>query len=542
MRRFMAHDSTDLVLPREGIVTITGENGAGKSTFIEAVAWSCWGKTLRGDVPWRGDAKEPCYASALIDDDLEVRRERKGAKTELDFDSAGTEFPSKTKGQAVLDTILGSYDLWRRSHVFSSSDATHFTLATDADRKRLIEAFLGTDRFDPALAACRDDLKAATARLTAATSKHGLATARLEGEKRSLAESTAALEAAPPLAPFPVSPGKQVAEFDALIAAAKKEIFAIEQRLREADRAGGSDEAVARSAQVMLDRLKAAACPTCSQPIPGDLRLKLTRDVAAAQASAAIAKKKANVGRAELEAAIDELSDELAAVQAKRTERSTAVRLEQQAQAEVDRAHRGRQLLTVAVKRATEDIARLKREMVDLEEAIDEATGDVAELSEVEKVLGLKGVRAHILGDSLGGIEAVANTWLARMKQGVSLSLRPYSELKKGGTDDSISLEVVGLGRGTYKSTSGGERRRVDVALLLALGEVAAAARGIAAGTLWFDEVFDCLDDAGIEAIGDVLTELSQARCVVVITHSKPLIQRLRASRSIHVTRGVTAA
>ncbi len=124
----------------------------------------------------------------------------------------------------------------------------------------------------------------------------------------------------------------------------------------------------------------------------------------------------------------------------------------------------------------------------------------------------------------------------------MTISLRPYSELKKGGTNDSISLEVHGLGRGSYKSTSGGERRRVDVALLLALGEVAAAARGGVPGTLFFDEVFDCLDDAGIEAIGDVLAELAKARCVVVITHSKPLIQRLRASASLHIAGGAIAA
>ncbi len=549
LHMFMGHDSTELTLPKTGIVTITGENGAGKSSFVEGISWCGWSKTLRGDVPWRGDAEDPCIAGMRVDGDLTVRRERKGDKTSLSYhrDGAGdvtadADLPA-SKVQVGLDKLLGSYDLWRRSHVFSSSDAMHFTLATDAERKRLIESFLGTDRFDPALASCRADLKKAVEALADAQRAHGLAQARLEGETRALSDAAAALKAGGLPTPPVVGRHTSPVELDAIITQAGKDIYAIEQKLREADRAGGSDDAVARSAQATLDKLRAATtCPTCTQEIPGDLRLKLKRDVEAAQYAAEVARKRAKVGVADLEALMGQLTADRETARTQRSEHLAASRLEAQAQAAYDQALRGRQLLEAAEKRSTAEIARLKRELVTLEETIDIASGDVAELTVVEKVLGLKGVRANILGTSLSGIEAVANTWLARLRQGVSLRLKPYSELKKGGTEDSIHLEVVGLGRGSYKSTSGGERRRVDVALLLALGEVSAASRGVECGTLWFDEVFDCLDEAGIEAIGEILAELAQRRCVVVITHSKPLIQRLRASRSLHIVRGTIEA
>ena len=142
----------------------------------------------------------------------------------------------------------------------------------------------------------------------------------------------------------------------------------------------------------------------------------------------------------------------------------------------------------------------------------------------------MRGVRAHVLGRALGGLEAAANGWLARVAgEGLRLKLSPYTEKKTGGTSDAISLEIEGAGGGYgYKASSGGERRRIDVSLLLALAEVAQAAHGSEAGTIFADEVFDALDNVGLERVADVLQELAQDRTVVVISHNPDLQQALR--------------
>jgi DNA repair exonuclease SbcCD ATPase subunit len=538
----MGHDSTTLDLPERGIVAVTGENGAGKSSLVEAVAWCGWGKTLREDVPWRGDAETECRAEMeTLPDLLYIERARLGSKTTLEFSvpHRAAKHDTAKAAQADLLQSIGPFDLWRRTHVFSSHDATHFTLATDGERKRLIESFLGCDRFDPALEACRADLKVAQRKLDAATRQHEVMLAKLEAEQTRLRESKAALASAPSAREVKVTAGKPIADYDKHITELKREIYAIEQKLRMADRAGGEYEAAARSAKVMLERLRAAKCPTCAQDIPDVLRKAEQKKIDKANADAQAAKAKALQEVGDVEATIAELNAELEGMQAQRTERATQIRLEQQAQHDAERAASQRRQLEGTIKAATANIAQAKHELVEAEEEIDLATSDVTELVEVEKVLGLKGVRSHILGTSLSGIEAVANSWLARLRQGVQLELRPYSEK---GPADAISLKVCGLGRGTYKSTSGGERRRVDVALLLALGEVASAAAGGTPGTLFFDEVFDCLDEPGVEGVCEVLAELAQTRAVVVITHSKPLIEKLRATRRMRIARGKVEA
>jgi len=90
---------------------------------------------------------------------------------------------------------------------------------------------------------------------------------------------------------------------------------------------------------------------------------------------------------------------------------------------------------------------------------------------------------------------------------------------------------VHGIGGGHgYKATSQGERRRQDIALLLAFA---------GQGTLFFDEVFDSVDKEGIDAVAQVISELAAERCVVVITHNEDLADRVPHVAHWRVKEGV---
>jgi DNA repair exonuclease SbcCD ATPase subunit len=94
---------------------------------------------------------------------------------------------------------------------------------------------------------------------------------------------------------------------------------------------------------------------------------------------------------------------------------------------------------------------------------------------------------------------------------------------------------VEGAGGGSYKGASAGQRRRIDVALLFALSELAVASRGAMPGTLFVDEVFDVLDDEGVESVGAAMQEVAQDRCVLVVTHNPDLVRALRPARRWHL-------
>jgi DNA repair exonuclease SbcCD ATPase subunit len=59
----------------------------------------------------------------------------------------------------------------------------------------------------------------------------------------------------------------------------------------------------------------------------------------------------------------------------------------------------------------------------------------------------------------------------------------------------------------------------------MSLAELASGAQGGATwqSPIFFDEVFDGLDDDGREAVMEVLVEIASRRCVVLITHDERL-------------------
>jgi DNA repair exonuclease SbcCD ATPase subunit len=148
-------------------------------------------------------------------------------------------------------------------------------------------------------------------------------------------------------------------------------------------------------------------------------------------------------------------------------------------------------------------------------------------LQAVQIAFSMKGFRAQLLNDAIFGVETFANAWLQIIDPdlSVTLSLGEKYEVK-------LSLHGAGGGFG-YPALSSGERRRVDVAVVLALADMAAQATGTGNGTMWLDEVFDSLDPAGISGVCEALSALSSSRAVVVITHSDELKSRVDAQVNV---------
>ncbi len=540
LTNFLVHASTELPLPQSGVVLIGGPNGAGKSSVVEAVSVANWGKTLRGSEPWKnGGDGEVAFFGTVGHNNLNVLRARRNGRTLLSFTDGDEEvkYDTATKAQEALDHLVGDWDVWRRTAVFSSSDAAHFTLATDGERKRLMEALLGYD-FDLALDACRRDQKAATRADADARGRHAILVERQGNAVRSLKEAEAALAVSPPP---PVSEDIEMLAVARDRLVANKSALATEFSAKNskavtlADRRSRASQKI-NQIEFQLSRTSEGVCYVCKQPINADRRVHLAAELAAAKAEAEIAEAASTAERDKLKSDLDDLAAEQEDVNGalRRVDARIA------AAEESVRAVRMRERIAANVAALKTQAGRAVDDLQKAAEEIKAAEGKVLTLGAVEQVLGLKGVRAHLLGKVLVGLEAAANAWLSRVAgPGLRLRLKPHVEKKTGGISDAISLEIEGAGGGFgYKASSQGERRRIDVALLLALADVAAAAHGVRPGTMFFDEVLDSLDDAGIDAVCDVLKDLSKDRCIVVISHSPALVQQIPASVRLHVAGG----
>ena len=524
---FGPHDSLDVTLPETGLVLITGHNGAGKSTMIEAASWSVWGKTLRGAPMYR--SKEACSVT-LETDAGTVQRARtasgRGSVRLVDAAGLDTEFDTAADAQVALSQVFGASDVWRRTHVFSSNDPVLFSAASDGDKKRLLELLLGLDKFDRALTSCRRELTAAKQNLQGSEALMVSCKQLVEAEDRNFSQikgSLATMQDAEQEDPESVH--IRIGECTEKIEACRKSVDALEKEDRKhRDERNGLTQGLARlvaqkdQAKKNYESVQSGQCAACDGEIPADKLETLQKEAENTSGVAQEAAKSAHEAMSKIDERLAEIRAEQGGSQNNlRSLAATKARLET-LQAESQKYEKTRENLQKSVELAQNAIKKRTAELGAAREGYVVAKESVQLLQYVESVLGLKGVRAHILGNALDGIEDATNAWLSRIaSRPMSLSL---SSTDKG----ALTLEVKGAGGDHgYKGASGGERRRIDIALLLALADMASGANGREPGTLWLDEVLDAIDDEGVGLLASALQEVASRRQVVLVTHSETL-------------------
>lgn len=529
VKNFLKHDSSTLTLPTKGIVLITGNNGHGKSSFIEATSFGGWGKSLRKTPLWRKDQK----ATVKIEthDGLTINRTRKNTKQTLAYKVRNEEsgkFDTNTKTQNSLNDHIGDHEIWSKSCVFSSADAATFSSATDAARKKLLETVVGLDKFEPALKKCRADINDLQVKVSSLRTKKGYEETLLKERKERLSE-VEEIDGNHGLDLEKLE--KEVEEKTKELEALRVESYTLSKLVNQHYQELSHIKAEADATKSKLKDVAHSECPSCGQHISDDLKKSVESDVDAALQelrSKYLNKQKdhkdSSTEKEELEAKLGLLSSEVMQI---KQNLSAAKALEQKSKTSAS-----------AVAQLQSQIHTTEEAVARMAASLDKAEKELHELEVVKKVLGTKGVRAHLLDQVLNDIEQLANIWLSKVSDGVTLELKPYSEKKTGGTTDSISLNINGWGHGYgYNACSSGERRRIDISLLLAMADIAKGNLDLSHSTIFFDEVFDALDEQGRDSVRDLLLELSEDRCVVLISHDDKL-KSLGVTKHIKVHNG----
>lgn len=534
LQDFMSHQHSVFHLPPSGIVLLTGANGAGKSSLIEGVAWCLWGKTVRGNNP------APCSVTVETDE-LIIHRSKSSSRAKLEISyldgRQSTDFDTAAKAQEALSRIVGDMDIWQRTSVLSSADAAHFTLASDGDRKRMLESILNLGQFDEALIACRADVRSVDIRLQQISmSLQGL-DARIDAANRRRQEHMSHLQQMPGGANGPNFAAQQ-SDLERLkneLAHEKALLAKFEEIATSCKQAELLD--LSHAARYSTDALTLTThCHTCKRPWDDDgarvaRRIELATLIEGHNRSASAHRSAWETHTHRASASIKTI-DQIKAAGYK-------------LKAAIDAAKQSaalRNQLQEAVSAALDELDTLELEAEGIAASQRAAQDEAAELAACEKILGLRGVRSHVLSRALGGIEEIANDILAKMppaRGGLRIRLSSSKIKKTGGTSEVLDIGIEGAG-GTdgYKGASGGERRRVDVALLFALMEVSGATFAKSGHSMFFDEVFDSLDVAGREAAIAALGELATDRLVVVISHDEHMVESIPTTAHLHIEDG----
>ncbi len=170
LRNFLSHRETDLDLRGVHLASLVGENGAGKSALLDAITWVVWGRSrapyghdddlvYHGEnsleveyvfrMPYQGGTERHCR--------ILRRREQRGRRSTgsiLDFQMEADDgwrsltSDSIRQTQATIIEYLGlDYDTFINSAYLRQGHADEFTIQTASERKRVLSAILGLDRW-----------------------------------------------------------------------------------------------------------------------------------------------------------------------------------------------------------------------------------------------------------------------------------------------------------------------------------------------------------------------------------------------------------
>lgn len=250
-------------------------------------------------------------------------------------------------------------------------------------------------------------------------------------------------------------------------------------------------------------------CPTCKQSINDDWKHSIVSGLELELGVYGEKRTKAQTTFDELEAAQEAYEDAQTLINC--LNHSVVVKKQLMA-GELTRAKQLKSQIEQAEKTAEIDTTRVDQLAIEIEEARTEKTDLFEEMYARKIVLGMlkdSGIKAVVMKRYIPIINKKINSYLKMLGADYTFTLdQEFNEIIKSRGREDFS----------YTSFSQGEKARIDLALLFTWRDVASVVSGTEINLLILDEVFDSATDAeGVKAIHTILGAIKSN--VIVISH-----------------------
>lgn len=491
---FLGAKDLSFHLGRAPVVLITAGNGLGKSRILDALAWCLWGKTLRKVNPG-----PEAWARVVLGGDSYVLR-GKGVKGDVVLVQADCEAArGKTKVQEPIAALVGEERAWLRALYLKGQTVAAFAGGSDTERFAHLEFVTGVWRLNAVYDAAREAATAALQANNKAAYAYEMAVKALRASSDQVTNGPVGVRNR-----FHI---QTIEALEAVLAERMEHVEAERVCLDRAETSAASCSLAFRQAQAAVDNLRRfpppkPLCEACQQPLRDFNQELALRDAEDAQRQAWALHEQASQAQISAQRALASAEGSAARARSDLDTRLNARALFDQAESTYYRDAHKALMDRLAADKALEVLEAAKLEL---------AAADLA-----KRALSNTGARMEYLSSLLGRIELRANRHLAHLGDvRVGLTLQ----------GSKLQLATTGIGAPDYASASSGQQRRVDIALLLAMSEIAAEVGTLpTTAPLVIDEAFDTLDTEGVSALVSLACDIAKQRQVFLVSHAEPEI------------------
>ena len=548
IKNFFSIGSAEIRLDTPGITLVLGtneqdalsaSNGSGKSSIFEAVLWCLTGFTSRGssevsNICTGRPASVELFLSA-DKSDYEIKRTAAPSTLAIRKDGQDISGSTFTKSKKILADLLNFVDYDMLSSIIILTQGLNGRLSNlkPSERKSRLELFSNLQRLIDSVTdtvsavACDIDnnCNSSSKELAAIEGKISSSQKLIEGcvaKIREIEENAGKIlskkdagQLEEEIAAIKMQAAQaedKIASLRLLQNSAAAEKISIESRLSGYRKEIGS---IKQNYVAALSKI----CPLCSQPLRDntvidryDLRLNELSNLIASDLEAL---SRVNFPSQEQISALEN------------TKKMLDSELAQKHRMLVDSARYDSSIETwqEMLRSAEDEIKSLEPQLLPLRTSVS-ALGKDSQLAKWYKQAIPRKFRNFLLDNVVG--------YMNRRLEHYSKYLFSDRAVRLENDGSNLLIKLGSLG---FENLSGGEGRRVDLLLQLSLRDLAINQSGFYCNLLVMDEVFDYLDDAGIENFLLMIDkESSFSESLMVITHRKdaaiPVSQRLAAIKS----------
>ena len=465
-----------------------GSNGSGKSALIEAVTWCLFGSTIRkssNDDIINNIAEKDCNVKLTVNEVYTIHRSKKpGFLKFFKGDKEITRDSMRNTQAFIEETLHTNYKVFLASSVFGQQNNMEFISATPDDKRIIIKNFLNLED----LFSLRDSVKLLKSEYSQKIKSQDAIIAEHEKSIKELEDKLDELDI-----PVDNKYSEEVLNLDII------DIIALEEKVRDLgfqeDRLEFEKNQLNKE-KIKLERdysSKGPECELCGAPSP---RMSMGKYK---ELLGAINRDISNLGECPTIPEVPISSLELMLVGEYRNlkaQEATFFALRDSLIVRVQEAHDIKQEFN-----SKYEIMRFW-----------------------EKAFSEQGIVKYIIKNVLSYFNSKVNFYLAHLSQGKFI-IEFDEQLKETVTHRKNVIPFVSL--------SGGEKKKVNLAVMLGLQELLKISHKEKNNLMFLDEVAESLDNEGLDGLYTLLSELKKDKTLFVITHNNYLKSLMDNSRTI---------